>query len=325
MKKLDVITIGESMVTFNPMQDVSFIDSHLFMKQVAGAESNYSIGLSRLNHKVGWISRLSDDSFGYYVNHFLRGNGVDTSMVEFDQINPTGLLIKEKLIKGQTNVHYYRNNSAASFMNPSIIQSDYFSGAKILFITGITPALSESCKDMIYEAIDTAKTLGMKIIFDPNIRYKLIEDIDEYKKMLNDIACKADFFLPGKGEITFLTRNDNLEESANYYLEKNPDLNVVVKLGANGCYFASANEQYDVPGYKVEKVIDPIGAGDGFAAGLTSGLLEGISIKESLEQANLIGSMLIQTSGDIEGFPFRKQLEDYKNYLSTPTKDEVNR
>src|SRR5690625_3187730 len=203
MENLDVITIGESMVVFNPMQDVSFIDSHLFMKQLAGSESNYAIGLSRLNHKVGWISRLSNNSFGNYVNHVLRGNGVDTSMVQFDDEHPTGLLIKERLIRDQTNVHYYRSNSAASFMSPAIIKKDYFSGAKILFITGITPALSSSCKETIYEAISTAKSLGMKIIFDPNVRFKLIEDMDEYKQMLNNIAIKADFFLPGEGEITF--------------------------------------------------------------------------------------------------------------------------
>lgn len=326
MKNLDVITIGESMVVFNPMQDVSFIDSHLFMKQIGGAESNFSIGLSRLNHNVGWISRLSDDSFGRYVSHVLRGNGVDTSMVQFDDENPTGLLIKERLVKNQTNVHYYRSNSAASFMEPSIIDTDYFSRAKILFITGITPALNNSCKETIYKAIDTAKTLGMKIVFDPNIRYKLIgDDIETYKQMLNDIASQSDYFLPGEGEIALLTGNDNLEESVNYYLDKNVELNVIVKLGAKGCYFANNKEQFYVPGYKVEEVIDPIGAGDAFAAGLVSGLLEGKNIKQSLEQANLLGSILIQTNGDVEGFPFKKQLKEYKSYLSNPSKDEVNR
>lgn len=326
MKNLDVITIGESMVVFNPMQDVSFIDSHLFMKQIAGAESNFSIGLSRLNHKVGWISRLSDDSFGYYINHVLRGNGIDTSMVQFDDENPTGLLIKERFIKDQTNVHYYRSNSAASFMNPSIIQPDYFHNAKVLFITGITPALNASCEETIYKAIETAQSLGMKIVFDPNVRYKLIgDDIDTYKKMLNNIANKSDYFIPGKKEIAFLTGNDDPEESVNYYLNKNESLNIVIKLGAKGCYFANAKNQFYVPGYKVEKVVDPIGAGDAFAAGLVSGLLEGKDIKHSLEQANLIGSILIQTNGDIEGFPFKKQLKEYKNFLSNPSKDEVNR
>lgn len=326
MKNLDVITIGESMVVFNPMQDVSFVDSHLFMKQLAGAESNFSIGLSRLNHKVGWISRLSDDSLGHYVNHVLRGNGVDTSMVQFDEEYPTGLLIKERLVKDQTNVHYYRSNSAASVMNPSIIDVEYFLGAKILFITGITPALNFSCEETIYKAIETAKSLDMKIVFDPNIRYKLIgDDIERYKQMLNDIASKSDYFLPGEGEIAFLTENEDLEESINFYLEKNPELDVIVKLGARGCYFANTQEQFNVPGYKVKEIVDPIGAGDAFSAGLVSGLLEGKNIKQSLEQANLLGSILIQTNGDIEGFPFKKQLKEYQNFIDNPSKDEVNR
>lgn len=325
-RNLDVITIGESMVVFNPMQDVSFIDSHLFIKQLAGAESNFSIGLSRLNHKVGWISRLGDDSLGHYVNHVLRGNGVDTSMLQFDAENPTGVLIKEKYVKNQTNVHYYRSHSAASMMNPSIIEEDYFSGAKYLFITGITPALNHSCERTIYKAIETAKALGMEVVFDPNVRYKLIgDDVEAYKQMINDIASKSDYFLPGEGEIALLTGHDNLEESVHFYLDENVELNVIVKLGAKGCYFANNQERFTVPAYKVKEVIDPIGAGDAFSAGLVSGLLEGKSIKQSLEQANLLGSILVQTNGDFEGFPFKRQLNEYQVYLDNPSKDEVNR
>src|SRR5690625_3431769 len=307
------------MIVFNPVMDVSFIDSPLFMKQIAGAESNFASGLSRLGHQVGWISRVSNDSFGNYINHMIRGNGVDTSMLEFDDDYPTWLLIKERLIKDQTNVHYYRSNSAASQMDPSIIDEDYFTDAKYLFITGITPALSESCKETIFAAVHMAKKSGMKIIFDPNVRFKLVDDVEAYKNTLNEIASLADIFLPGVGEAKFLCGSDEPEKIAAHYIGLNEELNVVIKLGADGCFYANKAEQYNVPGYKVEKIIDPIGAGDGFAAGLTSGLLEGKSMKEALEQANLIGSMLIQTSGDVEGFPFRNQLNDYKQYISKPS------
>lgn len=327
MNNLEVITIGESMVVFNSIMDTSFIDSPLFIKQIAGAESNFAIGLGRLGHRVGWISRLSNDSFGNYINHVIRGNGVDTSQVQFDDEHPTGLLIKERLIQNQTNVHYYRKNSAASFMTPSIISEDYFRGAKFLFVTGITPALSETCEETIFKAIEVAKKSGIKVIFDPNVRFKLINDEDKYKCLLNEITRLSDYFLPGMNEAMFLSNKETgtPEKVAEHFINVNKDLTVIIKLGAKGCYYANEDTSNYVPGFQVEKVIDPVGAGDGFAAGMVSGLLKGMNLKEALEQANLIGSMLVQTSGDVEGFPFKNDLNNFKKYISEPARDEVNR
>lgn len=325
MKKLDVVTIGETMVIFNPMQDMPFTDSHFFMKQIGGAESNFAIGLSRLGHKVGWISRLSDDSLGYYIHNLLRGNGVDTRLVEFDEENPIGLLIKERLFKNQVNVHYYRHKTAARFMTKEILDEDYISQSKFLFITGITPALSESCRELIFEAIKVSKQNGLKVIFDPNLRFKLCSDKSKYKEMINEIASLSDYFLPGEQEAKFLCDYDAPEDIANVYLTMNPSLTLILKLGSEGCFYANNKQQGYVKGIKVEKIIDPIGAGDAFAAGFVSGLLEGKNIEDALHQANILGAIIVQTNGDIEGFPYRKQFNEFKDYLLEPSQEEVNR
>ncbi|MEI3605194.1 sugar kinase [Pseudogracilibacillus sp. SE30717A] len=324
-KQIDVITIGESMVVFNPLQDVSFIDSHLFMKQIAGAESNVAIGLSRFGHKVGWISRLSNDVFGYFVHNILRGNGVDTSFVEFDDTYPTGLLIKERIIQNQTNVYYYRKNTAASYIGPEVLDDKYLAQAKYLFITGITPVLSESCHETIFSAIKMAKQLGLKIVFDPNVRYKLIDNEAAYKNMLHEIVGLVDYFLPGKEEAKFLCGFDTPEEISKFYLAMNDELTIVLKLGEKGCYYKSADQEEYIEGIKVDKVVDSIGAGDGFTAGFVSGLLDGLNIRESLIQANIVGAMIVQSNGDIEGFPNRNQFNSYKDFVLDPEKDEVNR
>nr|WP_309100003.1 sugar kinase [Fredinandcohnia onubensis] len=325
MQKLDVITIGETMAVFNPMQDLPFTDAHLFMKQIGGAESNFAIGLSRLGHKTGWISRLSNDSLGYFIHNTIRGNGVDTSFVQFDDHHPTGLLIKERLIQNQVNVHYYRKNSAASHMTKEIINEEYFSQSKYLFVTGITPVLSASCRDMIFEAITVAKRNGIKIIFDPNIRFKLCSDKNEYRNLLNHIANLSDYFLPGIEEAKFLTGLTTPEEIANYYINLKTEITVVIKLGSKGCFYANSLQSNYVAGLKVDKVNDPIGAGDAFAAGFVSGLLEGKNLELALEKANLIGALVVQTNGDIEGFPYRKQLDEYQKFMIEPSGDEVHR
>ncbi|WP_017186169.1 PfkB family carbohydrate kinase, partial [Alkalibacillus haloalkaliphilus] len=125
MNEYDVITFGETMVVFNPTSGNSFLDASNFARQIGGSESNVSIGLARLGHRVGWFSKLSNDSIGSYVQNTLRANGVDTSRVQFDSKHPTGLLIKEHLINNHVNIHYYRENSAASYMDESILDQEY--------------------------------------------------------------------------------------------------------------------------------------------------------------------------------------------------------
>src|SRR5699024_3368995 len=106
-----------------------------FTARVGGAESNVAIGLSRLNHKVGWISRLGNDEFGKMILSNIRGEGVDTSNVKFDSSSFTALYFKEKITPYEFRVQYYRKGSAASNMIPSDLNEQYLANAKYLHIT----------------------------------------------------------------------------------------------------------------------------------------------------------------------------------------------
>lgn len=325
MSKLDLITVGETMVVFNPTQGASLLDSQMFLKQMGGSESNVAIGLARLGHKVGWFSRLSQDSLGCFIRNSIRANGVDISRVQFDQDHQTGLLIKEYLINDYVNVHYYRKNSAASVMDENILDREYFKNSKYLFITGITPLLSDSCKNMIFKAIHLAKEENVKIIFDPNIRLKLSNDHESYKNVINEIICHVDYFLPGVSEANFLCGKTEPEKIAKHYLKGSPNLAIIIKLGENGCFYADNNLMMYQKGYKIENMKDPVGAGDAFSAGFISGLLEGKGVEECLDKANLMGAIVMQTVGDVEGFPQIQQIEDFKQILSSQTNGKVKR
>ncbi len=141
-----------------------------------GAQSNVAIGLSRLGHKVGWISKVGNDELGPGILGLLRSEGVDVSRVLYSQSSSTGLLLKEPTRINVFNIQYYRKNSAASELKPEDLEEAYIAKAKYLHITGITPALSESCRLVISEAIRIAKKNNIKIIFDPNIRLKLWDE-----------------------------------------------------------------------------------------------------------------------------------------------------
>jgi len=170
---MDVVTIGESMIVLTPTSDGFMRNASHFTKKIGGAESNVAVGLARLGHKAGWISMLGDDEFGKAILAFLKGENVDVSQVTFDNEAPTGIYFKEPRRQNSTRVYYYRKDSAASKLTPSHLQNEYISKAKYVHITGITPALSESCRETVFEMIKLAKQNGSIIVFDPNLRTKL--------------------------------------------------------------------------------------------------------------------------------------------------------
>lgn len=303
MKSPDVVTFGETMVLFSPDQMLPLDYVHQFHKQIGGAESNVAIGLSRLGHSVGWFSKLGDDPFGRFVLKFIRGEGVDTSRCLFTDKAPQSVFFKEKLSPTNIHVYYYRKNAAASFLTPEDLDEDYIAGAKILHITGITPALSKSCRETIFAAIDIAKRHGVQIVFDPNLRLKLWSK-EEAKTTLLAIAKQANYILPGLDEGELLTGKQNPEEIADVLRQDDPNKTVIIKLGSQGSFFKSQSESEYVSGFPVQHIVDPIGAGDGFAAGVISGILRGKPMSVSLKLGNAVGAIVVGANGDVEGLPY---------------------
>ena len=300
----EVITIGESMVMFianqgDPLEFVSDFSRHL-----AGAESNVAIGLARLGHTVGWISSIGDDPFGTYIRNTIRGEGVDTSAVTVSSEYPTGMLVKESNDIGDPQVYYYRRDSAACHFTPDMLDESYFNDGKVLHITGIFPALSSKNKESLFAAIKIAKSRGLMITFDPNIRLKLWT-AKEAKETLLSIAGMSDLILPGLHEAELLVGSTKWEDVSKFFHDKGNRF-VIMKNGADGAYYSireedgSITEGY-VKGFKASKVVDTVGAGDGFAVGVLSAMLEGLSLGEAVKWGNAIGSMAVAVRGDSEG------------------------
>ncbi|WP_026888105.1 sugar kinase [Clostridium beijerinckii] len=307
---MDVLTFGESMVVFSPNISGPLRHVNTFSKSLGGAESNVATAIAKLNHSAGWFSKVSDDEFGRFVISAIKAEGVDTSRVIIDKERTTGLLFKERYQRSNPNVYYYRKNSAASSLSPEDIDEEYIKQAKILHITGITPALSESCRRTVYRAIEIAKENNILVSFDPNIRLKLWT-IDEAKKTLVDIASRVDIVMPGLDEAELLLGLTNEDEVADFFLKKEAKI-VAVKLGAEGCYIKDKKEGVKVSGYNVSDLIqDTAGAGDGFAAGFLAGYLEKLPLNEIGQYANGVGAMATLVQGDMEGYPYYEQLMEF--------------
>ncbi|MVX65843.1 sugar kinase [Clostridium chromiireducens] len=307
---MDVLTFGESMVVFSPNNNGPIRHVHSFTKSLGGAESNVATAIAKLNHSVGWFSKVSDDEFGRFVINAIKAEGVDTSKVVVDKIRNTGLLFKERYQRSNPNVYYYRKDSAASSLSPEDLDEEYIKQTKILHLTGITPALSESCRKTVYRAIEIAKENNILVSFDPNIRLKLWP-IEEAKKVLVDIACRADIVMPGLDEAEILLGLTDKDEVADYFLSKEAKI-VAIKLGAEGCYIKDRKEGVKVHGYNVSDLIqDTAGAGDGFAAGFLAGYLEKLPLNEIGQYANGVGAIATLVQGDMEGYPYFDQLMEF--------------
>jgi 2-dehydro-3-deoxygluconokinase len=306
---MDIVGIGESMILFTPESMGLMRYARNFSSKIAGAETNTLIGLSRLGHSTGWISRVGKDEFGASLLAAVQGEGINVDLVSVDCDSPTGIYFKELVNEAVTRIYYYRKHSAASRLSPDDLQEDYIRKAKYLYLTGITPALSESCEKAVFKSIELAKKNNVKIVFDPNLRRKLWDDAKARQTLLA-IASQADIVLPGISEGQFLFDKDGYEDIAEGFLHLGASI-VVVKLGEWGAYFSTRQEAGLVAGYHVKRVIDPVGAGDGFAAGFLSGLLDGLTIEEAVKRGNAVGAIVTTVNGDIEGLPDRDLLVSF--------------
>lgn len=321
MKEREVVTFGETMVLFQPDDMLPLEYVHHFRKQIGGAESNVAIGLQRLGHSVGWFSKLGDDPFGRYVVKCIRGEGVDVSSCKYTDLAPTGVFFKEKRSPENIHVYYYRKGSAASHLSPEDINEDYITNAKILHVTGITPALSESCKEAVFKAIELAKRNKVKVVFDPNLRLKLWGK-EEARKTFWQLVELADVILPGLDEGSFITGKESPEEICSALIG-NSEKMVIIKLGREGAYYQTESEKGHVEGFPVQAVVDPVGAGDGFAAGIISGLLKNLPLAENVKRANAIGAIIVGVNGDVEGLPTNEEIVAFMNV--DKTSKDVNR
>lgn len=273
---------------------------------VAGAEFNVAVGLSRLGHPVGYLTKLGQDPFGKRIKKVMEQNGIGTELMTWSEERSTGFMLKSK-VAGDPEIFYFRKNSAASTLSREDIDRVDLSGYRWLHLTGILPALSASTREAAFRLIERARENGMTVSFDPNLRPQLWESREEMVRVINALAAKSDYVFPGSAEGLILAGSDRPEEICAFYRRLGVGT-VVVKVGKKGAYAASGEESFLVPGCPVKEVVDTVGAGDGFAAGTISALMEGLPLFDAVRRGNAVGAVQITFRGDNEGLPTKEQL-----------------
>jgi 2-dehydro-3-deoxygluconokinase len=275
MKTLDLITLGEAMLRLSVPPDALLAEAPHFNVHTAGAESNVAVAVSRMGYRTRWLSRLTDNALGRRIVHELSSYGVDCSQVVWTPEDRVGTYYLEFGAQPRpTRVIYDRAHSAASKMDASIFDSAQLSAARILHLTGITPALSDGCHNLIAAWIEHARQQNVTVIFDVNFR-ALLWSADVCASRLSPLIEKVDLLICGQSDAATVFRIKGEPEQVLRTLQQRFGAQrVAMTTGETGALGFETDTVHTAEGYPVE-IIDRIGAGDAFAAGVICGLLEG--------------------------------------------------
>ena len=302
-----LLTFGESMglVTTPDIGPIEFARG--FRYGIGGAESNVAIGAARLGAAVTWIGRLGNDATGDLIERRLVAEGVRVHAIRGSGF--TGIMLRHRRFAGHTEVDYHRAGSAASGLSPSDIPDNLLRQASILHVTGITPALSTSAREAVFDAVQRARSLGITVCVDVNFRAKLWEQVTA-APVLRTLASLADVLLATVAEARLVVGNHNSASSgelARAAAGLGPQ-EVIIKDGARGCAALIGGTSYEMSAPAVP-VADIVGAGDAFAAGYLAEHLSGLGPAHRLRTAVAAGTYAVMVPGDCEGLPSRRDLQ----------------
>lgn len=310
---IDVVTIGETMALVRTDNMEKPQNRMACSIAIGGTESNVAIGLARLGHKARWVSALGQDLFGNLVADTISGEGVEV-VARRDHQRQTGLMVKTPSSGTERFVSYYRAGSAASNLSPEDLPDSLIADAKIVHLTGVMPALSESTRRTSLDVIQRSKKLNKTVSFDVNYRPALWAE-PRASLIAREMASQADIVFGDRRELQLLV--DNPESADQEILQQVSDLGanqVMMKLADEGARALIDGEFYEQPALKVN-VTDTVGAGDAFVAGYLSALLDGEDAKERLFRAAFCGAMACTNLGDWEGAATRADLESARREL----------
>ncbi|MEV8017828.1 sugar kinase [Streptomyces sp. NPDC086554] len=306
---VDVVALGESMVTFLPTRAGRLADVPSFDRGIGGAESNVVCALAAAGHRTRWVSRVGADGFGDHLVEAIARYGVDTSAVARDPHRPTGIYFRTADDR-DTDAHevlYYRAGSAASAMSTANVDQAALRSGCLLHLSGITAALSADCLDLL-RALTDAATGADGVSFDVNYRPGLWPDGGA--EVLLDLARDADVVFVGEDEAAEAWGITGGPDAIRAALPE-PQL-LVVKRGADGAVaFGGNGTRYEEPAPRVD-VVAAVGAGDAFAAGFLSATLRKLPIGQRLRHGHLMAAAALTVPGDLATPPSR----DHADHLA---------
>jgi 2-dehydro-3-deoxygluconokinase len=300
---IDIISIGECLIELSTDESIKYAE--VFNKYFGGDTINTAVAAARMGSKVGYITRIGNDSFKDYLIDAINSEGINTNYIKLVE-GTNGLYLLSRLKSGEKEFAYYRKKSAATSLSIDDIDEDYIGKASIIYATGITQALSISSKDAVKKMFSIAKEKQCKVAYDPNFRPKLWS-VAEGKESLNEIIEYTDIiFLSEKLDGEKLLGISSPDKLIKHFWDLGVQI-VVVKNSDYGSTIGYNGEIRHIPAYN-HTTVDVTGAGDAYNGGFLHGLVSGYTAFESGTIAAIVAGLQVQGLGAIRSIPYRKEV-----------------
>lgn len=308
-ENLDIITIGESLIEMSTSHSLK--GGMVFDKCYGGDTLVSAISALRSGSKVGYITKVGNDSFGEYLLDVWQSEGLDSSQVKLSKGSNGVYFVGNN--NGKKEYQYYRQKTAAAALSIEDINFDYIKKAKLIYTTGFVQSLSLSVREAVSEVFKFAKENDILTAYDPNCQ-KYNIDKEEVLENFNLISEYTDivFIEANDGELLFDTK------SIDMLITKLSDLAikmVVVKDKKTGVSIYQNNDTINIPPVQEYVIADETGVSNAFNGAFLSRMLDGMSAYNAGKYANALAVMQMKNIGAIKSIPYRKEVEEYSGKI----------
>lgn len=303
-EKLDIITIGESLIEFSSNESLTFADS--LQKFYGGDTLCSAIAALRLGAKVGYITKVGIDPFKDYLMDAWQNEGLDISQVKL-QNGYNGIYFIALPIDSEKEFTHYRKRTAATYLDVDDINEDYIKNCKIFYATGLTQSLSMNAKEAVYKAFKTAKENNLVCAYDLNYSAS-VWSLSEAKEAFEEVSEFIDVLFLNQirdGEKVF--EIESVEKLIKYFWDKGIKTVIVRSAKDNGCYVGTeGNIAFNE--YKNQEIVDATSSGDAFNGAYLYAISQGMNPFEAIKVATVTGSLQAQKVGAIKSIPYHDEV-----------------
>ncbi|NNU45344.1 sugar kinase [Ramlibacter montanisoli] len=297
----DILALGEPMVEFNQTGEGG---GRMYLQGFGGDTSNAAIAAARQGAQVGYLSAVGDDVYGRMLRELWQREGVDHAGVRTDAEAFTAAYFVTHDAQGH-HFSFFRKGSAASRMKPQDLPRERIASARVLHLSGISAAISDSACDTCFAAVDIARTAGVQVSFDTNLRLKLWP-IARARAVMRELIRLSDICLPSMEDVQAISGLQAPEALLDFCLQLGAKV-VALKMGAQGALVTDGKQRWQLPPHRCTPV-DATGAGDTFGGALLARLVAGDALRDAARYAVVAAALSTEGYGAVEPIPRAEQV-----------------
>lgn len=310
MSKGKVVTLGEVMLRFSTQSFSRFTQATAFDVTYAGAEANVAASVARFGIPSAHVTRFPDNDLGHAATETLKRHGVDTGSILYGEERMGLYFLENGSMQRASRIIYDRFDSAFAHIKPGMVDwGKALKDATWFHWTGITPAISQGAADVCLEAVTAARRNGLTISGDINYRRNLWQYGKTARDIMPALIEKCDVIIAGITDmencasvtgktfeeacVNFTRRFGNVKKvSTTNRVSVSSSHNTISATLWNGKLLTSRE-------YELTHIVDRVGSGDAFMAGLVYGALNGMEDQHALEFAIAACALKHSVEGDV--------------------------